>query len=625
MIEISSQMREFVNFAQDAVANDSKNSIARLGAKPSRYSAFSIAAADDGDSVGKLRRHSASRKANNTVRAEFRKTVEQIFGGADRIPEKVRVAMRLKDYGNGKPLTADRILDVYSAIKAHIDGLKNAALKDGTLRAVDVADSMADRFLEKFKAGCRPPPGAAAISNLKKALLLCNANMLDDEAVKGGEAAVRKFVRAINSAFNDTFKAFWFDTAEYNAGVRRVEAFMKDELHMRGAVFALLDKDGNVDAENFGKRTAIFDEAWLQRYAPALLRANIESPGPAAVKALQAEFVRTAVQKVGNVAHDEVKAYFKANPGKIPAAIRDDERAVTGYVQLVQKFVAGSDTGAGPRLAYGDADAKIDVASALRDFNAFMDSVYAAAKGDKELLSLVERFAGNIAFSSTSELRSVEDIKAKFIEPVSANLEELRSAAGGSEAILKAGVDALAQSEMAPFKKGVFTKLANGAKSMDRAALDSLSERSEPIEIAKAFTGMYAQFKKSMSVADYNDPLSRVERNACTSFFAGVAMSMLDGDVKMRMVAVFATKAASQASNIMQQLVTASSGMSQIEITDMQETVQMMRKCSTFIADDLGVDADAFAVNIVDEEMTADSIPDGVAAQFSALMKGIQE
>ena len=54
MIEISSQMREFVNFAQDAAANNAKNTVARLGKKESSYSTFPISAAADGDSVGKL-------------------------------------------------------------------------------------------------------------------------------------------------------------------------------------------------------------------------------------------------------------------------------------------------------------------------------------------------------------------------------------------------------------------------------------------------------------------------------------------------------------------------------------------------------------------------------------------
>ena len=626
MIEISSQMREFVNFAQDAVANDAKNAIARLGAKASRFSAFSIGAAADGDSVGKLRRTAASKNANNTVRAEFRRTVANMFGGEDKIPENVRAAMSLKDYARGKPLTADRILDVYAAIKDHISGLKDAAFESGTLRAVDVADTCADKFVEKFQAKFNVRLGAAVASNLKRALLLCAANALDDNAVKGGEAAVKKFARNLNSSFKYTLTALGFDTATRMVDVPRIKNLMKDELHMRGAVFALLDKDGNVDVDHFDARLAIFNDAWLTRNSSGLLRPNLDSRAPEAVKALQAEFVRTARVKVSDAAREEVKAFYAANPDKIPAALRADRREADVYVQLVQKYVTskGADE-IGARLAAGDANAKIDVAAKLRDFNGFMDSIYAAAKGDKDLLALVEKFAGNIAFNAVGELRSLESIKEKFIEPVRANLEELRSVAGGNAAILKAGVDALVQSEMTPFKKGVFTKLANGAKTLSLADLDSVSARSTSVQIAKAFTGMYAKFKKSIAAADYNDPLSRAERNAYTLFFSGVVMSRLDAKDKERMLMMFASKAAGSASNIMQTLVTGGADLSQDEISDLQEAVQMMRKCSTFIADDLSLDADVFAVNEVDDEMTAESIPDEIKAQFAGLVKDIQE
>ena len=205
MIEICSQMREFVNFAQDAVAGNGKNSIARLGKQESRYSAFSISAATDGDSVGKLRRSAASKNANNIVRTKFRDAVAQMFGGADKIPESVRAAMNMQDYEKGKPLTADRILDVYAAIKEHISGLKNAALNDGTLRAIDVADTAADQFVEKFKARCTPPPSAVTASNLKRTLLLCAANILDDGKAQGGKEAIKEFAKELHSCAVLTF------------------------------------------------------------------------------------------------------------------------------------------------------------------------------------------------------------------------------------------------------------------------------------------------------------------------------------------------------------------------------------------------------------------------------------
>lgn len=54
-------MREFVNFAKDAAASSGKNTVARLGQQETRDCAFSIRAAADGDSVGKLRRSDNSK------------------------------------------------------------------------------------------------------------------------------------------------------------------------------------------------------------------------------------------------------------------------------------------------------------------------------------------------------------------------------------------------------------------------------------------------------------------------------------------------------------------------------------------------------------------------------------
>ena len=629
MIEISSQMREFVNFAQDAVANNAKNTVARLGKKESSYSTFPISAAVDGDSVGKLMRSAASKRANNTVRTEFRKVVEQMFGGADKIPQNVLAAMNMKDYAKGKPLTADRILDVYAAIKDHITALKSDASAKGTLRALDVADSVADQFVEKnFKAKCRTPPSAAAVSNLKRALLLCAANILDGNAVMSGEKDVTKLTKALNDSFKYTYKALAFDPyLSSMVNKRRVKELMKDEVHMRAAVFALLDKDGNVDVNNFDKRLAMFDDDWMKRYSSSTVRPNLDTPGPAAVKALQAEFVRTARKQAGDAARVEIQAFFKANPGRIPAAIRDDQRAADLYIGLVNQYVIRKgENEAADLIAYGvDVHAKIDVASALKDFHKFMDSIYAMANGDKVLLELLERFTDRIAFNGASELRSLENIKKKFIEPVRANLQELRAIAGGNDAIFNAGVDALVQSEMAPFKKGVLTKLANSAMNLNMAGLNSISPRSTAFEIAKAFTGVYAQFKKTMPNENYNDAVSRNERNAATLFFAGVVMSRLTGGDKERMFMVFGTKEAGKASNIMQTAITADSELPQNVKEGMQDSVQMMRQCATFIADDFQFNADDFAVNEVDEKITLNNLAKDVANQYVGLIKEIQE
>ena len=609
------------------MANNAKNSIARLGKQESRYSAFAISAATDGDSIGKLRRSNSFKNANNTVRAEFSKTIAQMFGGAGRIPENVLSAMNMKDYERGKPLTADRILDVYSAIKDYIKAQKDEALRGGTLKAIEVADTVADKFLDQFKAKCNPPPSAVAASNLKRTLLLCATNIMNDGAVKGGSNAIRQFAQDLNKSFRYTVKALGFDTATHKVSNQRIKDLMKDEVHMRHAVFALLDEKGNVDVEHFDARLAIFDEARLTRGSSSILRANIESPGPAAIKSLQQEFVRMARMKVMDVARDEINAFYKANPDKIPATTKKDKQTADTYIQVARQFITQKYSDAiAAHMAYsGDANAKIDITAALKDFNGFIDSICAAAGGDEDLLSLIDQFVDRIAFNSMNEPRSLKEIKAKFIEPIRANLKELRTAADGNAAIVKAGVDALIRAEMTPFKKGVFTKLANGAKALNLRMLNSISDHPTSVEVAKAFTGMYAQFKKSITDADFNDPFSRTERDAYTMFFSGVVMSRLNNSDKERMVVTFASRAAGDASNIMQVLVTADDvDLSQKDVSNVQEAVNMMRTSATFIAEAFSIDPDAFAVNELDENITAKSIPDNVKNQFADLAKEIQ-
>ena len=628
MIEISSQMREFVNFAQDAVANNDKNTVARLGKKESSYSTFPISAAVDGDSVGKLMRSAASKRANNTVRTEFRKVVEQMFGGADKIPQNVLAAMNMKDYAKGKPLTADRILDVYAAIKDHIKGLKDEALGNGTLRAVDVADSAADRYLEQFQKKCNVRLGAAVASNLKRALLLSAANMLDDNAVKGGAKAVKDFIHPLRDSFKYTIKALGFDVASRQIDIARIQNLMKDEVHMRAAVFALLDKDGNVDVNNFDKRLAMFNDDWLKRYSSSTVRPNLDTPGPAAVKALQKEFVRIAKLQVGDAAREEIQALYKANPDKIPASLRKNKLDSAAYVGFVKFFVAKQYAeAAGNSLAWsGDANAKIDIAAALKGFNDYTNAIYATAKGDKDIIELIDRFIGKLAYNGANELRSVEDIKKKFIEPIRSNLQELRTAAGGNAAILRSGLDALARNDMTPFKKGVFTKLANGAKAMSLRELNSISGKPTPIEVAKAFMGLYANFKKSITPADFVDKWSRNEKDAYTIFFSDVVMSRLNNDEKIHMVRTFGTDTAGDASNIMQLLVTANDvDTSQKDVSNIQEAVNMMRTCATFIGKAFSIDPDTFTVFQVNEKITSESVPTNVKEQFAALAKEIQE
>ena len=138
--------------------------------------------------------------------------------------------------------------------------------------------------------------------------------------------------------------------------------------------------------------------------------------------------------------------------------------------------------------------------------------------------------------------------------------------------------------------------------------------------------GLYANFKKSITPADFVDKWSRNEKDAYTIFFSDVVMSRLNNDEKIHMVRTFGTDTAGDASNIMQLLVTANDvDTSQNDVSNIQEAVNMMRTCATFIGKAFSIDPDTFTVFQVNEKITSESVPTNVKEQFAALAKEIQE
>ena len=82
--------------------------------------------ADDGDKIRKIKRSDALQRENDITRKLFRQAIIDIFGGEDKIPQSVKDAMRLKDYGQGKPLTVRRIMAVKAAVDVYIERAKQA-------------------------------------------------------------------------------------------------------------------------------------------------------------------------------------------------------------------------------------------------------------------------------------------------------------------------------------------------------------------------------------------------------------------------------------------------------------------------------------------------------------------
>ena len=115
----NAQFQQFVDFAENAAAAGKQKAVARLDAGELGGIVNRTIKPGSGDWVGiGVGRLSSLKKANNITRDAFRKAVADMFGGENHIPDSVKDAMKLDDYGKGKPLTARRILAVKAAIDA---------------------------------------------------------------------------------------------------------------------------------------------------------------------------------------------------------------------------------------------------------------------------------------------------------------------------------------------------------------------------------------------------------------------------------------------------------------------------------------------------------------------------
>ena len=119
-IQVDYNNAQFTQFLQFASTSGEKE-IARLGVTD-RLGTRTITAHKD-DSIHAFHRSAEAKVHNDAARTAFRNAIVAMFGGERNIPENVRKAMLLSDYGKGKPLTARRIL----AVKAEVDKFVAAA------------------------------------------------------------------------------------------------------------------------------------------------------------------------------------------------------------------------------------------------------------------------------------------------------------------------------------------------------------------------------------------------------------------------------------------------------------------------------------------------------------------
>ena len=165
--------KAFADFAMQAKRGSTiaqiggeKNAVAGSGPLAGR----TIVAKTAFDFVGNVGRRQESRDVNNDVRDLFKQAIADLFHGESNIPMSVLDAMKLADFGKGKPLSARRIL----AVKAAIDQVAGAPDK-----GADAAGGI-DEKIESAVTTCMKKFGkksnAKAEPLVRVALEACNGD-----------------------------------------------------------------------------------------------------------------------------------------------------------------------------------------------------------------------------------------------------------------------------------------------------------------------------------------------------------------------------------------------------------------------------------------------------------------
>ena len=121
------QYQQFVDFASADGVKDKTI----LASEKTQDGDLTIVAKTRGDFRGNILRSKDTRDANDAIRASFKQAIINLFGvtSEDKLPDSVKTAMKLDDYGKGKPLTARRILSVKAAVDKQLEEMAQSAQK----------------------------------------------------------------------------------------------------------------------------------------------------------------------------------------------------------------------------------------------------------------------------------------------------------------------------------------------------------------------------------------------------------------------------------------------------------------------------------------------------------------
>lgn len=146
----NAQFKEFTRFAQGVWSG---RSVVKAGLLGPDGESRKISA-KGGDWVWNFGRFKANQDTNNEVRKLFMDTILDMYGAKDvkELPEPVQRAMKLEDYGKGKPLTARRIMTVHKVIAACTERKNRSITREHAEGLIDDAVKCVDASFRNYAA-----------------------------------------------------------------------------------------------------------------------------------------------------------------------------------------------------------------------------------------------------------------------------------------------------------------------------------------------------------------------------------------------------------------------------------------------------------------------------------------
>ena len=238
--------KAFTDFATQRVEAGKGKSIARAsadvatGALTGRI--VTAATTDSVRGIFKWFRATDDQKANDEARSIFKKAVADMFGGESKIPDSVKKAMELANYGRGKPLTARRILIVKAAIDAIVpDAIAN--IKQALAHDPETANRIPS--IEKLVERANGDPDMIALLQGDKCSVAGGIILDANNKLRTEEEQAKRF-DALKDNLDELRQATKGDSNAFAAALKQLELFGGKALQ-RGMITKIFEATRKAD------------------------------------------------------------------------------------------------------------------------------------------------------------------------------------------------------------------------------------------------------------------------------------------------------------------------------------------------------------------------------------------